>query len=162
MLTAAMPPSLQEAADAARLAHAPQAALRAPAHLGLFRLLPGLMQSALLRDLKAACDSAAPVFRLRPPARWDGLWVAPLEPGPLDRLREDLAARWHGLLLPGDAATPRLHISIGRAARPPAPLPAGPWTAPALLLWRHHRPPVPAPGYDGAFWTPLVACRFRR
>lgn len=161
MLTVAMPPPLQAAADAARVAHAPGAALRAPAHLGLFRLLPGLMQEQLLRDLKAACATAAPSFRLRAPARWDGLWVAPLEPGPLDTLRADLAARWHGLLLPGDAATPRLHISIGRAAVPPAPLDPGPWTAPALLLWGHRRQPV-GPGYDGAFWTPLVACRFRR
>jgi hypothetical protein len=162
MLTAAMPPPLQAEADAARARHAPQAALRAPAHLGLFRLLPGLMQDALLRDLKAVCDTAAPVFRLRPPARWDGLWVVPLEAGPLDTVRDALAARWHGLLLPGDAATPRLHISIGRAADAPAPLAAGPWTAPALLLWRHDRALSPGPGYDRAFWTPLVACRFRR
>ena len=157
MLTLAMPGALQRAADAIRGRLAPEAAARAPAHLGLFRHLPGAELAAIVRDLRMVAAQPAPQFGIGRPERWDGLWVAPVSgEGPL-RLRDQLADRWHGLLASPDMGRPRLHLSLSRGAEAPPPLPGGPWTAQALLLWRH-------PGHqcDGACWTPLVACRFRR
>jgi hypothetical protein len=79
----------------------------------------------------------------------------------LDALREALAGRWHGLLLPGDAAPARLHLTLAaefpaRDALPP-PLPPGPHRAPGLLLWRHLGPQA----RGEPFWSPLVAVGFR-
>jgi hypothetical protein len=180
ILTVALPDALQRKADAIRSARTPEAAARAPAHLTLFRHLPGPEAQALLRTLKAYGASPAPVFRLRPPARWNGLWVAPVESPALDELRAALAHDWHGLLAPGDLAPPRLHISLGTGSAAPPLLPEGPWAARGLLLWRHGSP-LPGPiaqrdgvqsvaqrdgpksvaQRDGSFWTPLVATAFR-
>jgi hypothetical protein len=153
ILTAALPPALQQAADVLRGRMAPQAAMHAPAHLTLFRHLPGPAVADLLNDMRAlAAGSTAPVGRLKVPVRWEGLWVAPLVAPALDALRADLADRWHGLLAPGDLAPPRLHLSLGPGANPPPSLPETEWRVPGLLLWQ----------YGEACWTPLVACRFRR
>jgi hypothetical protein len=162
ILTVALPDTLQRQADAIRAARAPQAAARAPAHLTLFRHLPGAQAQALSRTLKVHSVGPAPAFRLRPPARWNGLWVAAVEAPALDELRAALAHDWHGLLAPGDRAPPRLHISLGTGSAAPPPLPEGPWAARGLLLWRHGTPPPgPPPERDGPFWTPLVAAAFR-
>ena len=50
MLTLAMPGALQRAADAIRGRLAPEAAARAPAHLGLFRHLPGAELADMVRN----------------------------------------------------------------------------------------------------------------
>lgn len=158
ILTAALPAALQQAADAVRNRLQPAAARHAPAHLTLFRHLPGGGAAELLRDVRTlAADAPAPLVHLGPLQRWEGLrgdmlWVAPAASPALDRLREGLAQRWHGLLVPGDAAPPRFHISLGKGAVPPPSLPEGPWRLSVLLLWQ----------YGETCWTPLVACRFRR
>jgi hypothetical protein len=178
ILTVALPDALQRQACALRRQLAPEAARRAPAHVSLFRHLPGLQQDSLVGDIRTVAASAAPElqpeFQLEPPVRWGGLWVARMRSAGLDALRADLADRWHGLLSPGDLAPPRLHLSLGPGTQPPPPLPGGPWRAPGLLLWQHSGPiggPAGAGGRgkpmgqderDGAFWTPLVACAFRR
>ena len=189
ILTLALPDGLQRQADALRGARVPDAARAAPAHLSLFRHLPGLEAEALSRTLKGCCAAAAPVFRLGPPVRWDGLWVAPVDVPDLDALREELAQRWHGLLVPGDHAPPRLHISLGKGSGAPPALPEGPWRARGLLLWQHCAGPPDAAGQRGGlhsaafrggphsaafrggshsaafrggpFWRPLVAFAFR-
>ncbi|TPE59242.1 hypothetical protein FJQ54_14385 [Sandaracinobacter neustonicus] len=150
ILTLALPEALQRATDALRGRLAPEAAAHAPAHLGLFRHLPGLQAAIIEADMRAMATGTAPTFRLGPPQRWDRLWVAPATG--LDALRDELAARWHGLLAAPDMGRPRLHISLCGGPDSPPPLPEGPWRACGLLLWQ----------YDKACWRPLVACRFRR
>lgn len=156
ILTLALPPALQSAADAQRNLHAAEAARHAPAHVSLFRHLPGPSIALISNDLAAlARSSRAPSFNVRSPLWREGNWMAPLSSPEADILREDLAGRWHGLLSPGDIAAPRLHLSLSRGPRtepaPPA-LPQGPFFSPALLLWQ----------YGKAVWTPLVAFAFRR
>lgn len=178
ILSVALPAALQRQAGALRRQLGPEAARRAPAHVSLFRHLPGLQQDSLVGDMRTVSATCAPAFLLEPPVRWGGLWVARVRSDCLDALRADLADRWHGLLSPGDLAPPRLHLSLGFGTQPPLPLPEGPWRAPGLLLWQHNGPnagfsggPAEAGGkprqsgraeHDGAFWTPLVACAFRR
>lgn len=156
ILTLALPPALQRTADEMRGIGAPEAARHAPAHLSLFRHLPGPAFAALSNDLAAlARASAAPSFNVRSPRWREGNWMAPVFSPEADVLREELAERWHGMLAPGDIAPPRLHISLERGPRKgqsPSPLPEGPWRSPGFLLWQ----------YGKANWTPLVAFAFRR
>lgn len=160
VLTAALPPALQRAADKVRQKHYPEGARAAPAHLGLFRHLPGPAFESLLYDLQAlAAGALPPELRLGAPRWKNDLLAAPVASPALDALRFDLARRWQGLLAPGDLAPPLLHITLARGRRQPdagsAALPPGPWRTQGLLLW--------APGgYGEAFWRPLVACCFRR
>jgi hypothetical protein len=162
LLTVALPPALQAAADAQRRALDPARAARTPAHLTLFRHLPGPGLAALAADCRALAADA-PGFTVGPAARvGEALHARVMSPA-LEALRDELARRWHGLLLPGDAAPPRLHISLaGRhaAGAPlPLPLPAGPHRAGGLLLWALHGA---GSGRGEAFWSPLVAVAFRR
>lgn len=152
ILTVALPAALQRAADAVRGKLAPEAAAHAPAHLGLFRHLPGLRVADIEADVRAVANGPAPAFRLGEPEPWSGLWVMPAHSRALEDLREALAERWHGLLAAPDAGRPKLHISLSKGREAPPALPAGPWTAQGLLIWQ----------YDQTFWRPLVACRFRR
>jgi hypothetical protein len=163
ILTVALPDALQQQACAVRAHRSPDAAGRAPAHISLFRHLPGLHRDALVTDIRALVGSQpAPRLPFDLPVRWGGLWVARARCPELDRLRAELADRWHGLLAPGDLAPPRLHISLGAGRQPPPPLPIGPWRARGLLLWAHAGPAAGQGNeHDGAFWTPLVACAFR-
>lgn len=156
ILTLALPPALQRVADAQRNLHAAEAARHAPAHISLFRHLPGPSFPQLANDLAAIVrHGAAPSFNVRSPVWREGMWMAPLSSPASDFLRADLAERWHGLLAPGDIASPRLHLSLlrgGRSEAPPPALPQGPHISPALLLWQ----------YGKAVWSPLVAFAFRR
>ncbi len=160
VLTVALPAALQAASDAARRTLYPEGAARAPAHLGLFRHLPGPMLTALRNDLVAVvAGTAAPLATPEPVRLKNGLLMLPVRSPGLLAVRESLADRWHGLLAPGDGATPVLHITLaGVRARPrlsSPPLPMAPWRAAGLLLWQ-------AGGYGEACWRPLVALRFRR
>jgi hypothetical protein len=180
ILTVALPDALQRQADAIRGHSRPEAAARAPAHLTLFRHLPGLQQPALVQTLRSLVVGPPPGLRVLPPVRWGDRWVAPVRAPDLDRLRAELADHWHGLLAPGDHAPPRLHISLSQGRAAPPPLPEGPWPARGLLLWRHEatdtrrRPeregppfaaergrPLLAAERGGPFWSPLVAVAFR-
>jgi hypothetical protein len=152
ILTAALPSALQTAADALRASLQPEAARHAPAHLTLFRHLPGPRADELLRDIRSVvAQMEGPRVTLQPPRRWDGLWASPVDSPELDDARAELAERWHGLLAPGDIAPPRLHISLGKSADPPPALAAATFRVPGLLLWQ----------YGEACWSALVACRFR-
>lgn len=156
ILTVALPDALQRAADAVRGSHAPEAAARTPAHLTLFRHLPGLELPALVSTMRQAVAGAVPTFRVQPPQAWNGRWVAPVEGSGLDALRTELAERWHGLLAPGDHGAARLHISLSTGRSAPPALPEGPWRARGLLVWAHQ-----PDERGGPFWTPLVALAFR-
>lgn len=153
ILTAALPPALQQAADALRRRLQPEASAHAPAHLTLFRHLPGCLADELLSDMRAICaGTPAPLVRLATPQRWESLWACPVKSPDLAAIRAEFAERWHGLLAPGDIAPPLLHISLCKGADAPPPLAETPWRVPGLLLWQ----------YGKACWTPLVACRFHR
>lgn len=156
ILSVAVPDALQRAAEAVRGVHAPEAAARTPAHLTLFRHLPGLELRALVSDMRQAMAGEAPTFRVQLPKAWNGRWVAPVGAPGLDALRAELAQRWHGLLAPGDLAHPHLHISLSTGRSAPPALPEGPWRARGLLLWAHQ-----PDERGGPFWTPLVALAFR-
>ncbi len=169
ILTVALPDRLQRQADTVRNALAPAAAARAPAHLTLFRHLPGLQQAEVVNRLRRMAARPAPALSLGPPTRRGSRWVAPVTAPALDAARAELADQLSGLLAPGDHAPPLLHISLSSDRDAPPALDEGPWTARGLLLWRHegaHRAsegsgPGPAPERGGAFWTPLVAFAFR-
>lgn len=156
LLTVALPHPLQRAADAVRNGLWPQAARHAPAHVSLFRHLPGPSQPAIASDIRRMCrDVGQPSFNVGSHAAANGRWMAPIQSPGLDDLRAALAACWHGLLAPGDIAPPRLHMSLAPAhagGTPPPALPPGPWRAPGLLLWQ----------YAEASWTPLVAFGLHR
>jgi hypothetical protein len=178
ILTVALPEALQQQADAVRNALAPAAAVRAPAHLSLFRHLPGLQLAEVVNRIRRAAARPAPALAVGAPTRRGGRWMAPVtEPG-LDALRAELADQLHGLIAPGDHAPPHLHISLSSGKPAPPPLGEGPWKARGLLLWRHEgaHPDAGRGGSvsgaergevdfaaerGGAFWTPLVAVAFR-
>lgn len=170
ILTVALPEALQRQADAIRSTRAPAAAASAPAHLSLFRHLPGPALAEIGNSLRRMVASSAPTMILQAPAAWNGRWVVPVRAPALDALRAELADGWHGLLSPGDHAPPRLHISLSGGPEAPPPLPEGPWPARGLLLWRYAGGPGSAAERGGAssaaerggpFWTPLVAFAFR-
>ncbi len=163
ILTAALPPAVQATADAERCRLYPEGAARAPAHLGLFRHLPGSMADELGRAIRAlASQMHPPTFTIGTAQQKNGALMLPVQCPALERLRSALADQWHGLLSPGDLAPPRLHITLAghRAPKTAVPdinpsMPTGPWRCPGLLLWR-------VGGYGEACWTPLVAWRFHR
>ncbi len=156
ILTLDLPPTLAEPLAAARLALDPARAARTPLHCSLFRHLPGPSAEQLMRDLRAiAADTPAPRVAPGPPRFASGHLLVPLRAPDADALRARLADCWHGLLVPPDAAPPRLHVTLARHRPPPgtlaslarlAVLPRA--RAPSLTLWRH-----------GPAWARLVTLR---
>lgn len=84
-----------------------------PAHLSLFRHLPGPSAALLTADLRRLTRaSRAPLFALQPPRLWDRALVIPVQAPDLLALRQDLADCWAPMLLPLERGTPRLHITL--------------------------------------------------
>lgn len=160
ILTAALPPALGAVLDDWRRSHYAQGAARAPAHLTLFRHLPGLQAPLLAADARRVLAQTPPLhLRLAPPALRDGALVVRVRSPMLTALRRALADLWDPWLLPGDRADPDLHVTLAGRKAHPVRLPdrrAGALQAealsPGLLLWRHGEPK----------WTPLVALRHPR
>lgn len=163
ILTAELPTHVARWLNVLRQTHYPSGAARAAAHLGLFRHLPGPQAQAIARDVQrmAAEMPAAPVF-LEGLMKPDSAVSLRAKSPDLDALRERLADWWQPLLVPGDAAAPRLHITIAAglsahearalAAKLAPEVPPTRFTSRALLLWQHGEP----------HWTPLVRLAFRR
>ncbi len=157
ILTLALPAPLFARLDALRRAHYPPELNRVPAHLTLFRHLPGPQAPALVRDLRAeARAGAAPLIRLAGPISLGRGVAIRVESPALEELRLRLAERWAPLLVPQDRAPFRPHVTIAnklapgaartlleqlrRSFRPETAIATG------LLLWR----------LDGVRWTELV------
>jgi len=118
IVTAELPEALQSRADQLRTAHYPPERNVLKAHVTLFHALPPSVEDEL-RDALAAEAKARPV-----PARLEG--VMNLGRGTALRLaspamlavRERLAERFHGLLIPQDEHVPRLHVTIQNKVSP--------------------------------------------
>lgn len=163
ILTAELPASVARWLNSLRQAHYPGGAARAPAHLGLFRHLPGPQAEAIARDVqRLAADMPAPVVHLEGLLKPDSAVALRVCSPALHALRDRLGDWWQTLLMPGDAAEPRLHITIAAGLAPAAArklaadlaptLSPTRFTSRALLLWQHGEP----------HWTPLVRLAFRR
>lgn len=163
ILTAELPASLQASLDGLRRIHYPAGAARAPAHLTLFRHLPGPQLRALVDDARRlAADTPGPSIAITGLNRPDTSVSLKVESAGLDEFRERLASWWNPLLTPGDAAQARLHITIAahlqpQAAHHLAAMVAGgfrpaSFTGRACLLWQHAEPR----------WLPLVRLGFHR
>ncbi|WP_165271715.1 2'-5' RNA ligase family protein [Pelagerythrobacter rhizovicinus] len=113
IVTAELPPDLHRWATRLRTAHYPPERNVLEAHVTLFHVLPPSAENEVRDELAAAAARYAP-----PAARLEG--ILPLGEGTALRLfspamlmlREELAARFHGLLTAQDAHQPRLHVTI--------------------------------------------------
>jgi 2'-5' RNA ligase len=155
IVTAALPPQLQERFDRLRREHFPAERNHLAAHVTLFHQLPGEEVDAVAADLAAAVDRPEPVVEVAG-VRFLGRGVAyELRSPELDAVRAGLARRWGPWLGPQDRARHRPHVTVqnkvdpGTARRVHTALAAGfaPETAvvPALRLWR----------YLGGPWEPI-------
>lgn len=118
IVTAELPEALQSRADQLRAAHFPPERNHLKAHVTLFHALPPSAEDELRRVL-AEEAKARPV-----PARLQGLMnlgrgiALRIESPGIIALWERLADRFHGLLTPQDAHTPRLHVTIQNKVAP--------------------------------------------
>ena len=118
IVTAELPEALQSRADQLRTAHFPAERNHLKAHVTLFHALPPSVEGEL-RDALAAEAKARPV-----PARLAGIMnlgrgaALRLESPQMLALRDRLAERFHGLLTPQDAHTPRLHVTVQNKVSP--------------------------------------------
>lgn len=119
IVTAALAPRDQARAEALRRRHYPPDRNLVPAHITLFHHLPPSVLDELRQALRSMTRGSSP-----PAARIDRL--LPLDGGvalhvvapELMAMREALAARFHGLLTPQDAAPPRFHITVQNKVAP--------------------------------------------
>jgi hypothetical protein len=101
-----------------RRAHYPAGRNRVPAHLTLFHQLPPSLAPELSARLAEA--AAAP----QPPAMLAGIMdlgegtALRVESAALEAIRGDLAAAFHGLLIPADLAPWRPHVTIQNKVEP--------------------------------------------
>jgi len=163
ILTVELPHGLQATLDGLRRAHYPAGAARAPAHLTLFRHLPGPQLRSLVDDARRlAAETPCPDVAIPGLSRPDTMVSLQVESRNLGDFRERLADWWSPLLTPGDAAPARLHLTIAAHLKPQTARrlhaslerqfrPTS-FTARACLLWQHAEPR----------WLPLVRLGFRR
>lgn len=119
IITALLEPAAQARFEALRRAHYPAERNQVPAHVTLFRQLPGRELDAVKRRLKTICAEVPPppvtvteierregsvAFRLRAPALAD--------------VQAELAANWAGLLTPQDRAGFAGHVTVQNKVTP--------------------------------------------
>jgi hypothetical protein len=162
IVTALLEPGVQARFEALRQAHYPAARNQVPAHVTLFRQLPGREIDAVKRRIKIVCAEVAP-----PPVivteieRREGSVAFRLRAPTLADAQAELAAGFTGLLTPQDRAGFAGHVTVQNKvtpaeARATQVLLAAtflPFTtrAVALALWRY---------CDGP-WEALGATAFR-
>jgi len=113
LLLAELPPTVRAAADRWRAVLAPPAAGRMPAHISLFRHLPGPSAAMLVADVRRLVRAnRAPMLVLQPPRLWDRALVIPVCAPELLAMRDTLADWWAPMILPNEQGTPRLHITL--------------------------------------------------
>lgn len=160
ILTAELPGRMQARLDSVRLLHYPGATV--PAHLTLFRHLPGPQAHDLVRDLRRLlAETPAPDARIEGLSRLDGVLAAAVSSPALEALRLRLADWWAPLLVPADRSLPPLHVTLSARLSHSAiraletalapELPRERFIPRSLLLWQH----------DALRWTRLVRLAFR-
>ncbi|NVD44288.1 2'-5' RNA ligase family protein [Altererythrobacter sp. HHU K3-1] len=119
ILTARLPRDLHAWATRLRDAHFPPERNHLEAHVTLFHALPPSCRSEL-------CDLLAAIVRENAPVQGQiegimslgrGTAIKLSSPGMLD-LRGRIADRFHGMLMPQDEHTPRLHVTVQNKVAP--------------------------------------------
>jgi 2'-5' RNA ligase len=164
ILTLALPRRIEGQLDALRRAHYPALQNRVPAHLTLFRHLPGPSMPAVLAAIESeAAHTPRFPIDIGEACAWGESIVLPVQSPALQDLQTALSERLFPMLIPADRAAFRPHITLAnhldRQARNqslerlklawPRPLRA---EAEGLQLWR----------YDDGSWSLLVRRALRR
>lgn len=148
--------------QALRRTHYPAELNRVPAHLTLFRHLPPSLEAELSDRLSNAAAAAAPRAEIAGIMDLEEGTALRVESEGLERIRDDLAEAFHGLLMPQDQTPWRPHITIQNKVAPRearrlqaqlrATFEPRPLAIRALASWRYH----------DASWQPLKTHPFRR
>ncbi|WP_448579980.1 2'-5' RNA ligase family protein [Thermaurantiacus sp.] len=164
ILTLALPRRIAAQLDALRRAHDPAPRHPVPAHLTLFRHLPGPSMPVVLAAIDSAAAHTQPFpIAIGEASAWGDSIVLPVRSPALQDLHNALSERLFPMLIPADSAAFRPHITLAnhldRQARNrsldrlklgwPRPLQA---EAQGLQLWR----------YDDGPWSLLVRRALRR
>ena len=104
--------------DALRRRHYPADRNRVPAHLTLFRSLPPSAEDEIRRDLIQISSHSAPQAVEQGLIRLDGGVAVRVRSDGLDRIREDLALGFHGLLSAQDRGGWIPHVTIQNRVEP--------------------------------------------
>lgn len=164
IVTLALPQKMASRLDALRRAWYPPARNQVPAHLTLFRHLPGPGMPDILQAVQSEAVRTPPFpVTILGAEVWQEAVVLPVHSPELEDLHARLKERWAPLLIPADRAPFRPHVTIasrldrtGRAAALAAL--ARDWPRPVmsealgLCLWR----------YDDGPWSLLVRIALRR
>lgn len=166
----------QAALESLRRAAWPEARPGVPAHLTLFRQLPGGQAPAIVAEIRTELRGRQPfpVLFLPPRARGDAVFLPARGEDLLD-LHGALRHRLFALLRPQERLEPDLHVTLaagrsprdaadlaGKLGRAPVPVLA---RAEALLLWRLAQPAGPtgaAALVRDPPWSLLVSLRLGR
>lgn len=162
ILAAELPRDLQAWADRLRRAHFPPERNHLDAHVTLFHALPPSCEAELRDCCAALARENAPVT-----ARLEGVMklgkgtaLAISSPAML-ALRDELAARFHGLLTPQDEHRPRLHVTVqnkvGIEAAKALQAVLGPEVRPRDFVFKG----LALHAYRGGPWEFLKTWRFR-
>ncbi len=117
ILTAGFEPGFQSRLEGWRRAHYPVALNRVPAHLSLFRQLPGRAEGEVRRRLSRLAAEVPPLpARLLGFAAREGGVVLEVQCPALVDLREELAEALAGLIMAADMAPPRLKVTLQNKA----------------------------------------------
>jgi 2'-5' RNA ligase len=162
ILTLALPRAAFARLDALRSTHMPAGHLHVPAHLTLFRHLPGPQAPAIVEMLRSECRAEAPFdVRLAGPTAMGGTVAIRVDSTRLLDLRARLAEHFAPLLIPQDQSDFRAHVTIANHLAPAAARQL------AAMLGRGFRPErVTATGLilaaiHGKRWSELVRLGFR-
>jgi hypothetical protein len=147
--------------DSLRRRHYPPERNRVPAHLTLFRSLPPSAEAEVRRRLARAAETAVPEASISGVMDLDGGIALRISSPGLERIRDDLAEEFHGLLTTQDLGRWTPHVTIQNKVEPRE--------ARRLLaeLRSTFEPrPLAITGiqlirYLAGIWEPLAAYRFR-
>lgn len=147
--------------DALRRRHYPPDRNRVPAHLTLFRALPPSSEPEVRRSLARAASAAAPEARISGVMDLDSGVALRVASEELERIREQLAGEFHGLLSAQDVGRWTPHVTIQNKVEPRE--------ARALLRQAREEFEPRALGIAGLQliryvdreWEPLASYRFR-
>jgi hypothetical protein len=98
--------------DALRRAHYPPERNRVPAHLTLFRSLPPSAESEVRRSLARAASAARPKAEIAGVMDLDGGVALRVSSPELERIRDELAEEFRGLLTSQDQGRWTPHVTI--------------------------------------------------